>query len=162
MVRLDRITTRGGDRGETSLGDGGRVSKLDALIQAAGAVDELNAVLGWAQVVVQDPQLTRIQNELFDVGADIAVPFALADGTATGGRDYRRYSDTLQIPKGNTQALVTMVNNTFFQGWMPAAMQTEILGAVNAITGTTAAVQKSRAQAALYLALTSGLYNVEH
>ena len=55
-----------------------------------------------------------------------------------------------------------MVNKTFFQGWMPGPMQTEILGAVNAITGTTAAVQKSRAQAALYVALTSGLYNVEH
>jgi uncharacterized protein (DUF1800 family) len=62
----------------------------------------------------------------------------------------------------NAQALVTMVNDTFFQGWMPGQMQTEILGAVNAITGTTAAVQKSRAQAALYVALTSGLYNVEH
>ncbi len=78
-VRLNRIYTKGGDTGETSLGDGGRVSKLDALIQAAGAVDELNAVLGWAQVVVQDPQLTRIQNELFDVGADIAVPFVAGD-----------------------------------------------------------------------------------
>ena len=77
-VRLNRIYTKGGDTGETSLGDGSRVSKLDALIQAAGAVDELNSVLGWAQVVVQDPQLTRIQNELFDVGADIAVPYALA------------------------------------------------------------------------------------
>jgi cob(I)alamin adenosyltransferase len=79
-VRLNRIYTKGGDTGETSLGDGSRVSKLDALIQAAGAVDELNSVLGWAQVAVQDPQLTRIQNELFDVGADIAVPYVVGDG----------------------------------------------------------------------------------
>ena len=78
-VRLNRIYTKGGDAGETSLGDGSRVSKLDALIQAAGAVDELNSALGWAQVVVSDPQLTRIQNELFDVGADIAVPFTPGD-----------------------------------------------------------------------------------
>ena len=62
----------------------------------------------------------------------------------------------------DAQALVTLINKTYFQGWMPGQMQTEILGAVNAIPGTTAAIQKSRAQAALYVALTSGLYNIEH
>ncbi len=73
-VRLTRIYTRGGDAGETSLGDGSRVSKLDPLVQAFGAVDELNSLLGWARVVAPDPRLERIQNELFDLGADLATP----------------------------------------------------------------------------------------
>ena len=79
-VRLTRIYTRAGDLGETSLGDLSRVSKLDPLVQAYGAVDELNSIVGWAQVAVQDPRLTRIQNELFDVGADLSVPFVEGDG----------------------------------------------------------------------------------
>jgi cob(I)alamin adenosyltransferase len=79
-VRLTRIYTRGGDAGETSLGDGSRASKLDPLVEAFGDVDELNSVLGWAAVVVDDPRLARIQNELFDLGADLSVPYAEGDG----------------------------------------------------------------------------------
>ena len=83
-VRLTRIYTRAGDAGETSLGDGSRVPKLDCRIGAFGAVDELNASLG---VVLADPQLPanlrgpleQIQNELFDVGADLCVPFGVTD-----------------------------------------------------------------------------------
>lgn len=81
-VRLTRIYTRGGDAGETSLGDGSRVSKLDLRIAAYGSVDELNAHLGTV-LAGECPEalrlpLERIQNELFDLGADLAVPFALA------------------------------------------------------------------------------------
>src|SRR3954447_914854 len=79
-VRLTRIYTRGGDKGETSLGDGSRVSKLDPLVRGFGAVDELNSILGWANVEAGDARLTRIQNELFDLGADLSVPFAEDDG----------------------------------------------------------------------------------
>jgi cob(I)alamin adenosyltransferase len=79
-VRLNRIYTRGGDRGQTSLGDGSRVSKLDGLVRAYGAVDELGSLVGWAQVEARDPRLLRIQNELFDLGADLSVPFAEGDG----------------------------------------------------------------------------------
>ena len=77
-VRLTKIYTRGGDTGETSLGDGARVSKLDARIAAYGTVDELNAAIGL--VLAGDhpadagDALTRIQNELFDLGADLSVP----------------------------------------------------------------------------------------
>jgi cob(I)alamin adenosyltransferase len=78
-VRLTRIYTRGGDRGETSLGDGSRVSKLDPLVRAYGAVDELNSLVGWARVEVSDPKLERVQNELFDVGADLSVPYDEGD-----------------------------------------------------------------------------------
>ncbi|HEY2309985.1 MAG TPA: cob(I)yrinic acid a,c-diamide adenosyltransferase [Gaiellaceae bacterium] len=69
-VRLTRIYTRGGDKGETSLGDGSRVSKLDPRLAALGDVDELNSLLGLAG------GLDRVQNELFDLGADLAVPYA--------------------------------------------------------------------------------------
>ena len=78
-VRLTRIYTRGGDRGETSLGDGSRVSKLDPRIAAFGTVDELNSHLGvvLADAALPEPfraPLERIQNELFDLGADLSVP----------------------------------------------------------------------------------------
>jgi cob(I)alamin adenosyltransferase len=72
-VRLTRIYTRGGDKGETSLGDGSRVSKLDPRVAAIGDVDELNSLLGLAG------GLDRIQNELFDVGADLSVPYTGED-----------------------------------------------------------------------------------
>ena len=82
-VRLTRIYTRGGDTGETSLGDGSRASKLDPLIEAYGTVDELNSHVGLA-LAAELPQpiretLERVQNELFDVGADLSVPFDDAD-----------------------------------------------------------------------------------
>jgi cob(I)alamin adenosyltransferase len=82
-VRLTRIYTRGGDAGHTSLGDGSRVSKLDCRIGAFGTVDELNSALG--VVLAGDPPdemrgaLERIQNELFDVGADLSVPWGVTD-----------------------------------------------------------------------------------
>jgi cob(I)alamin adenosyltransferase len=83
-VRLTRIYTRAGDKGETSLGDGSRVRKLDCRIGAFGVVDELNAALG---LVLADPRLPerlrvpleRIQNDLFDVGADLSVPYGVTD-----------------------------------------------------------------------------------
>ncbi len=77
-VRLTTIYTRGGDAGETSLGDGSRVSKLDRRLEAYGTVDELNSALG--VVLSSGPSdaardvLVRVQNELFDLGADISVP----------------------------------------------------------------------------------------
>jgi cob(I)alamin adenosyltransferase len=83
-VRLTRIYTRGGDAGETSLGDGSRVPKLEPLIEAFGTVDELNSHIGLALAAEPPPAvrrvLERVQNELFDVGADLSVPFAPEDG----------------------------------------------------------------------------------
>lgn len=79
MVRIDRVTTRGGDGGETSLGDGGRVGKETLRIEAIGATDEANAVLGVLRLhlggdAVADAMVARMQNDLFDVGADLCVP----------------------------------------------------------------------------------------
>jgi cob(I)alamin adenosyltransferase len=79
MVRLDVITTRGGDGGETSLGDGTRVRKDTLRIEAMGAVDEANAALGLLRLQTAaepeaDAMLARMQNDLFDLGADLCVP----------------------------------------------------------------------------------------
>jgi cob(I)alamin adenosyltransferase len=83
MVRLTRIYTRGGDRGETSLGDGSRVAKQSLRVEAFGTVDEANAAIGLARLHVADGQggdpeadamLARVQNDLFDLGADLCTP----------------------------------------------------------------------------------------
>jgi cob(I)alamin adenosyltransferase len=79
MVRIDRVVTRGGDGGETSLGDGARVRKDSKRIEAIGSVDEANAVIGVLRLHTReqpdaDAMLARIQNDLFDLGADLCVP----------------------------------------------------------------------------------------
>jgi cob(I)alamin adenosyltransferase len=79
MVKLDVIMTRGGDGGETSLGDGARVRKDALRVEAYGTVDEANAAIGVLRVHTRedaeaDAMLARIQNDLFDIGADLCVP----------------------------------------------------------------------------------------
>ena len=78
MVKLTRIYTRGGDRGQTSLGDGTRVPKHHPRVAAYGTVDEANAAIGLARLHTTegeaDTMLARIQNDLFDLGADLCVP----------------------------------------------------------------------------------------
>ena len=77
MVRLDKIYTRGGDKGETSLSDGSRVPKHDLRVTTYGTVDEANAHIGLARQDVDsklDAMLSRIQNDLFDLGADLSRP----------------------------------------------------------------------------------------
>jgi len=78
VVYLNRIYTKTGDTGETSLGDGSRVPKSDLRVRAFGGVDELNAVLGLTLTAAPSgdlsKQLVHIQNDLFDVGADLCVP----------------------------------------------------------------------------------------
>lgn len=84
MVKLDVITTRGGDAGETSLGDGSRVRKDALRVEAYGTVDEANAAIGMLRLHLAgdteaDAMLARIQNDLFDLGADLCVPGTGAD-----------------------------------------------------------------------------------
>jgi cob(I)alamin adenosyltransferase len=82
MVQLTRIYTRGGDQGETSLADGARVPKHDLRVAAYGTVDEANSVIGIARLhtgssaegAEADAMLARIQNDLFDLGADLCTP----------------------------------------------------------------------------------------
>ena len=84
MVRIDRVVTRGGDAGETSLGDGTRVAKDAARVEAFGSVDEANAAIGALRLhtaadAAADAMLARIQNDLFDLGADLCVPGEAGD-----------------------------------------------------------------------------------
>ena len=77
MVKLDKIYTRGGDGGQTSLGGGKRVDKHDPRVSAYGTADEANAVIGLARLAANDDadaMLSRIQNDLFDLGADLCHP----------------------------------------------------------------------------------------
>ncbi len=89
MVRLTRIYTRGGDKGDTSLGDGSRVPKQALRVEAYGTVDEANAAIGLARLHLvsgsdteADAMLARIQNDLFDLGADLCTP---EDGRRAAG-----------------------------------------------------------------------------
>lgn len=105
MVRLTRIYTRGGDRGTTALGDGTRVPKTHPRIGAYGAVDELNAVLGWAAAQRSTPSeerslIRRIQNDLFDVGADLCVP----------RRRGERSGERLRVQPSQVAALETAID----------------------------------------------------
>ncbi len=100
MVRLTRIYTKGGDTGETSLGDGSRVAKQSLRVEAYGTVDEANAAIGLARLHVADADaeadqmLARIQNDLFDLGADLCTP-----------EDGRRASGALRIVAAQTERL---------------------------------------------------------
>jgi cob(I)alamin adenosyltransferase len=97
MVRLDKIYTRGGDGGETGLGDGSRISKAHDRVAAMGAVDETNSAIGVARVVADgemDAMLARIQNDLFDLGADLSAP-----------EDGRKAQSRLRIADGQVARL---------------------------------------------------------
>lgn len=97
MVRLTRIYTRGGDTGETSLGDGARVAKHDLRVEAFGTVDEANAAIGLARLAAPaeaDAMLARIQNDLFDLGADLCTP-----------EDGRRAAGALRIQASQVERL---------------------------------------------------------
>ena len=97
MVKLDRIYTRGGDGGETSLGDGRRVPKHAARVAAYGTADEANAIVGLARLHAageDDAMLARVQNDLFDLGADLCTP-----------HDGRRAAGALRVTAGQVQRL---------------------------------------------------------
>ncbi len=104
MVRLNRIYTRTGDAGETGLVDGSRLSKADPRMVAIGDVDEANSAIGVALRHVTDPQLQamlgRIQNELFDLGADLATP----------GEDFAPSEMTLRIVQDQVDRLETEID----------------------------------------------------
>lgn len=85
MVVLNKIYTRTGDKGDTALGNGVRVAKHNARVEAYGTSDELNCFVGVARLVASsetDTALSRIQNDLFDLGADLCRPDIASDATA--------------------------------------------------------------------------------
>ncbi|NKC31883.1 cob(I)yrinic acid a,c-diamide adenosyltransferase [Falsiroseomonas selenitidurans] len=122
MVRLDVIMTRGGDGGETSLGDGSRVRKDALRVAAYGAVDEANAVIGvlrlrLAEAPAADAMLVRIQNDLFDLGADLCVPGTAEDRLRVSDRQCLR----LEAELAEMNALVPPLRSFVLPGGSPGA-----------------------------------------
>ena len=123
MVTLNRIYTKSGDKGETALGDGTRRAKHDLRISAYGTVDEANAAVGLARLHAGgelDAMLGRIQNDLFDLGADLATP---EDGRRGEGRlriveaQVERLEREIDLMNGTLQPL----NSFVLPGGTPAA-----------------------------------------
>jgi cob(I)alamin adenosyltransferase len=104
MVRLNKIYTRTGDAGETGLADGSRIGKDDPLAVAIGDVDEANSAIGVAMLHVADADvgamLQRIQNEMFDLGADLATP----------GEDFAPTDMTLRIVQAQIDRLESEID----------------------------------------------------
>ena len=129
-VRLTRIYTRGGDRGETSLGDGTRVPKLDCRIAAFGTVDELNSHVGLALAGglpdEMNAVLTRVQNELFDLGADFSVPFGVADRLRISGAQI----DALEADCDRFNAELSELKSFVLPGGTEAAARLHVARAV--------------------------------
>jgi cob(I)alamin adenosyltransferase len=125
-VRIDRVVTRGGDAGETSLGDGARVRKDDDRIVALGSVDEANAAIGVLRALgvpdEMDGMLARVQNDLFDLGADLCVPGE--------GRERLRLTDTpsarLEAEIAATNASLAPLRSFVLPGGTPAAAQAHV------------------------------------
>lgn len=120
MVKLNRIYTRTGDDGSTGLADGSRRPKYAARIAAYGTVDEANSILGIARLYADaeiDAMLSRIQNDLFDVGADLATP-GLA---ATDLRAVQAQIDRLEAEIDAMNALLPPLNSFILPGGSPAS-----------------------------------------
>jgi cob(I)alamin adenosyltransferase len=136
-VNLTRIYTKGGDRGETHLGDMSRVSKLHPRVEAYGTVDELNATLGVALLAPGLPGefgewLTRVQNDLLDVGADLSVP-APPDGSPDATRKGRErlrvtpaYAEWLEGVCDEVNAKLEPLRTFVIPGGTPAAAQLHV------------------------------------
>jgi cob(I)alamin adenosyltransferase len=126
MVYLSRIYTKSGDGGETGLGDGTRVPKDSPRVEAYGQVDELNSVLGLVIAFCPDcPEaafLRTIQNDLFDVGADLCVPLAEAEHTDKALRVTQAQSERLEqaIDRWN-EGLLPLTSFVLPGGTLPAA-----------------------------------------
>jgi cob(I)alamin adenosyltransferase len=123
MVRLTRIYTRGGDGGETSLGDGARVPKHTLRVAAYGTVDEANAAIGIARLHADAPadeMLGRIQNDLFDLGADLCTP---EDGRRAAGalRIVAAQVERLEHEIDTMNAALRPLDSFILPGGTPAA-----------------------------------------
>ncbi len=132
MVRLTRIYTRGGDAGETSLGDGRRLKKWDLRVAAYGTVDEANSVLGVARLHTgdeADAALARIQNDLFDLGADLCTP-APDSGADRGLRIVQAQVDRLEAEIDRMNAELDPLESFVLPGGTPAAAHLHLARAV--------------------------------
>jgi cob(I)alamin adenosyltransferase len=157
MVKLTRIYTRGGDKGKTSLGDGARVPKQSPRVEAFGTVDEANAAIGLARLHADpaaDAMLARIQNDLFDLGADLCTP-----------EDGKRGAGALRIVAAQVKRLETEIdamnaelqplNSFILPGGTPAAAYLHLARTVTRraerLACALAADEKINAEAIKYL-----------
>ena len=124
MVRLTRIYTRGGDKGLTSLGDGKRVAKHDPRVTALGSVDEANAAIGLARLHAAgdaDAMLARIQNDLFDLGADLCRPLSRAKEKHPALRMTQAQVERLEREIDSMNARLKPLDSFVLPGGRPAA-----------------------------------------
>lgn len=127
MVKLTKIYTRGGDGGETSLGDGTRLKKHDPRVTAYGGVDEANAAVGVARAAskdlaaVIDAALARIQNDLFDLGADLCTPLARDEKPGQALRVTQAQTDRLECEIDGFNAELAPLNSFVLPGGHAAA-----------------------------------------
>ena len=113
MVKLNKIYTRTGDDGTTGLVDGSRVAKSSALIAAIGDVDEANSAIGVAIVALAGGELagelTRIQNDLFDLGADLATPAAIEGALRVTAAQVTRLENGIDAMNADMTPLTSFV-----------------------------------------------------
>ena len=127
MVRINRVVTRGGDAGETSLGDGTRLRKDATRIEAIGAVDEANAAIGLLRLHARewpetDAMLGRIQNDLFDLGADLCVPGEAGDRLRLNDAPSSRLETEIAVMNANLPPLTSFI----LPGGTPAAAHAHV------------------------------------
>jgi len=123
MVRLDKIYTRGGDTGETSLSDGSRVAKHDLRVKTFGTVDEVNAHIGLARQGIEnklDALLSRIQNDLFDLGADLSRPIQ-SESSGKELRIVQSQIDRLEIEIDEINTSLNPLDSFVLPGGKPSA-----------------------------------------
>jgi len=126
MVKLTKIYTRGGDKGETSLGDGSRVKKHDLRVATYGTVDEANAAIGVARLQCADDadvdaMLSRIQNDLFDLGADLCTPIVADEASGKALRIVQAQVDRLEREIDVMNAALAPLSSFVLPGGAPAA-----------------------------------------
>lgn len=125
MVFLSRIYTKSGDTGDTSLGDGTRVPKDSGRVAAVGEVDELNAILGLLTATCPDlpefPLVRRIQNDLFDLGADLCVPQELHEEPGTRLRVTTAQAEYLESAVDRLNENLPALHSFLLPGGSPAA-----------------------------------------
>lgn len=126
MVKLNKIYTRTGDDGSTGLADGGRRAKNDPRIAAYGTTDEANAVLGIVRLhtttdAATDAMLARIQNDLFDIGADLATPGDDFTPSPMVLRAVQAQIDRLEVEIDTMNAALSPLTSFILPGGTPAA-----------------------------------------
>lgn len=129
MVKLTKIYTRTGDTGETGLGDGSRTAKQSLRVAAYGDVDEANAAIGWAIVELGRTggseelkrELVRVQNDLFDVGADLCVPVAAGEEPGQKLRISPRQTVRLEQQIDDMNAGLPALDSFVLPGGSPAS-----------------------------------------